>query len=63
MNKYNNVYNALANQFDNNYEILEDMINNGMFTTHQMLDLFVNWHGLESLTEDFIEFAKDELEN
>ena len=52
--KTNNMY---------NYQLLEELAIADVISANEMLDLFVNWHGLESLTEDFIEFVKDELEN
>lgn len=61
MNNYNNVYNALAEVIDNNYDTLAEMIKMDLINAEQVLNLFVNWHGLESLTNDFMEFVKEEI--
>ena len=44
-----------------NYQLLEELSIAGVISANEMLDLFVNWHGLESLTEEFIEFIQDEI--
>ena len=46
----------------NNYVLLEELAIEGVISVNEMLDLFVNWHGLESLTTDFMEYVKDEIE-
>ena len=52
----------MKNNTMSNYVLLEELAIDGVISANEMLDLFVNWHGLESLTTDFMEFAKDEIE-
>lgn len=50
------------NNTDYNYKIIDDAITNGIINTNQMLDLFTNYYGLQILSNDFMEFVKNELE-
>ena len=51
----------MKNDTSKNYDILADLINMELVTSLELLDLFINWHGLESLTDEFMEFVKDEI--
>lgn len=50
----------MKNNTMDNYELLEELANDGVISVNEMLELFINWHGLESLTEEFMEFVKRE---
>ena len=43
------------------YDLLEELVLECYISANEMLDLFVNWHGLESLTTDFMEYVKEEI--
>ena len=44
-----------------NYETVVDYINEYNLTGEQVLDLLTNYHGLQIMTNDFVEYTKDEL--
>ena len=44
---------------DNTTKFWEAMENNNM-TAEDVANLFVNWHGTQLITNDFIEFVKQE---
>lgn len=48
------------NNYNENYDTLADLIDMELITSEQVLDLFTNWHGLQSLTDEFMEFVQDE---
>lgn len=45
-----------------NYERILEMVDYGLIDAEKMLEMFVNWHGLESLTDRFMKHIDDELE-
>nr|DAU50848.1 MAG TPA: Sporulation inhibitor A [Caudoviricetes sp.] len=48
------------NDTQKNYNILLDAIKTNNISAEDLLDAFTNWHGLQLLDDDFIEFLKDE---
>lgn len=43
-----------------NYNTLLESIETNNISAEDLLDAFTNWHGLQLLSDDFIEFLKDE---
>ena len=43
-----------------NYNILLDAIKTNNISAEDLLDAFTNWHGLQLLDDDFMEFLEDE---
>lgn len=50
----------MMNDTNNNYRILLEAIKTNDISAEDLLDAFTNWHGLQLLDADFIEFLKDE---
>lgn len=49
------------NDTQKNYNILLDAIKTNNISAEDLFDAFTkNWHGLQLLDDDFIEFLKDE---
>lgn len=48
------------NDTQRNYETLLEAIKTDNISAEELLDAFTNWHGLQLLDDDFIEFLKDE---
>lgn len=48
------------NDTQKNYSILLEAIKTNNISAEDLLDAFTNWHGLQLLDDDFIEFLKDE---
>ena len=44
-----------------NYETVVDYINEYNLTGEHVLDLLTDYHGLQIMTNDFVEYTKDEL--
>lgn len=49
------------NNTSKNYETFSDMINDLGLTAEQVLKLFTEYHGLQLMTDDFIEFINNEI--
>lgn len=47
------------NDTKKNYNILLEAIKTNNISADDLLDTFTNWHGLQLLDDDFIEFLKD----
>lgn len=48
------------NDTKKNCNILLEAIKTNNISAEDLLDAFTNWHGLQLLDDDFIEFLKDE---
>lgn len=48
------------NDTQKNYNILLEAIKTNNISAEELLDAFTNWHGLQLIEDDFIEFLKDE---
>jgi hypothetical protein len=48
------------NDTQKNYNILLEAIETNNISAEELLDAFTNWHGLQLIEDDFIEFLKDE---
>ena len=48
------------NDAQKNYNILLEAIEINNISAKDLLDAFTNWHGLQLVDDDFIEFLKDE---
>lgn len=48
------------NDTQRNYEILLEAIKTNNISAEELLDAFTNWHGLQLIDDDFMEFLKDE---
>lgn len=59
-NKTNVKESRTMNDTQNNYSILLEAIKTNNISAEDLLDAFTNWHGLQLLDDDFIEFLKDE---
>lgn len=49
------------NDTSKNYDILANMISDLNLSGDQILQLFTNYHGLQIMTDDFIQFVNDEI--
>lgn len=49
------------NNYNKNYDTLADLVENYQLTAEQVLDIFIYWHGKESITSDFIDHVKEEI--
>lgn len=49
------------NNTSKNYETFADMINDLGLAAEQVLKLFTEYHGLQLITDDFIEFINNEI--
>ena len=49
-----------VNDTDKNYRILLEAIKTSGISAEDLLDAFTNWHGLQLLDDDFMEFLEDE---
>lgn len=48
------------NDTQRNYDILLDAIKANNISAEELLDAFTNWHGLQLIDDDFMEFLEDE---
>lgn len=48
------------NDTQNNYNILLEAIQTNNISAENLLNAFTDWNGLQLLSDDFIEFLKDE---
>lgn len=48
------------NDTQKNYNALLEAIETNNISAGDLLNAFTNWHGLQLLDDDFIEFLKDE---
>lgn len=48
------------NDTNKNYSILLEAIKTNGISAEDLLDAFTNWHGLQLLDDDFMEFLEDE---
>lgn len=48
------------NDTQRNYEILLEAIKTNNISAEELLDAFTNWHGLQLIDDDFMEFLEDE---
>ena len=49
-----------VNDTNKNYSILLEAIKTNGISAEDLLDAFTNWHGLQLLDDDFMEFLEDE---
>lgn len=52
--------NGTMNDTQKNYIILLEAIKTNNISAEELLDAFTNWHGLQLISDDFMEFLKDE---
>lgn len=50
----------MINDTKNNYRILLGVIEISDISAEDLLNIFMNWYGLQLLNDDFIKFLKDE---
>ena len=50
------------NNTTKNYETLVDMIENLNLTAEEIVQLFTNYHGMQLIEDDFIEFVNNEYD-
>lgn len=48
------------NDTQKNYETLSEVIKTNNISAEELLDAFTNWHGLQILSDDFMEFLEEE---
>lgn len=48
------------NDTQRNYETLLEAIKTNNISAEELLDAFTNWHGLQLIDDDFVEFLEDE---
>lgn len=48
------------NDTQRNYETLLEAIKANNISAEELLDAFTNWHGLQLIDDDFMEFLEDE---
>lgn len=48
------------NDTQRNYETLLEAIKTNNISAEELLDAFTNWHGLQLIDDDFMEFLEDE---
>lgn len=48
------------NDTQKNYSILLEAIKTNAIGAEDLLDAFTNWHGLQLIDDDFMEFLEDE---
>lgn len=48
------------NDTQRNYETLLEAIKTNNISAEELLDAFTNWHGLQLIDDDFMEFMEDE---
>lgn len=48
------------NDTQKNYNTLLEAIKTNNISAEDLLDAFTNWHGLQLLSDDFMEFLRDE---
>lgn len=48
------------NDTQKNYETLLEVIKANNISAEELLDAFTNWHGLQLIDDDFMEFLEDE---
>lgn len=48
------------NDTQKNYSILLEAIKTNNISAEGLLDAFTNWHGLQLIDDDFMEFFEDE---
>lgn len=48
------------NNTQKNYETLSKAIKTNNISVEELLDAFTNWHGLQLLDDDFMEFLEEE---
>lgn len=48
------------NDTQRNYETLLEAIETNNISAEELLNAFTNWHGLQLIDDDFIEFLEDE---
>jgi hypothetical protein len=48
------------NDTQRNYETLLEAIKTNDIGAEELLDAFTNWHGLQLIDDDFMEFLEDE---
>lgn len=49
------------NDTSKNYNILSEYIDKFNLTAEQVLNLFVNYHGMQLMSDDFTQFINDEI--
>lgn len=50
----------MMNNTQKNYETLLEAIKENGISAEELLGAFTNWHGLQLIDDDFMEFLKDE---
>lgn len=48
------------NNTQRNYETLSEAIKENGISAEELLDAFTNWHGMQILSDDFMEFMEEE---
>lgn len=48
------------NDTQRNYEALLEAIKTNNISAEELLNAFTNWHGLQLIDDDFMEFLEDE---
>lgn len=48
------------NDTQRNYETLLEAIKTNNISAEELLNAFTNWHGLQLIDDDFMEFLEDE---
>lgn len=48
------------NDTQRNYETLLEAIRTNSISAEELLNAFTNWHGLQLIDDDFMEFLEDE---
>lgn len=43
-----------------NYNVIEQAIEENNISALEVLNAFVNWHGMQLLDDDFVEFLREE---
>lgn len=50
----------MMNDTTKNYNIIEQAIEENDISAVEVLDAFVNWHGMQLLDDEFVEFLSEE---
>ena len=48
------------NDTQKNYETLSEAIRENGISAEELLNAFTNWHGMQILSDDFMEFLEEE---
>ena len=49
------------NNYHKNYDVVFDLIEYHQLTPEQVMNIFIYWHGRESITSDFIDHVREEI--